>query len=216
MGDDKEKYYTGRKIKEIVGVSSSTLRRWDLEGKIKTVRTIGGSRLYEINSLIKNTNKYIDKTNKREKICYCRVSSPKQLTDLKRQEEYMQSKFPDHIIISDVGSGINWKRKNFSKILEDSINGKVKEIVIAHKDRLCRFNFELLETIFRICKVDFIILDKQEYKSEEQELADDLLSIIHIFNCRQMGKRRYKTTKECNKNEKDKISTECISKKDTR
>lgn len=206
----EDEYHTGKYVRSKIGVADSTLRRWANEDKIKYITTIGGKRLYNIPSIIGVCKeKIINEDDKRISVCYCRVSSNKQKNDLKRQEEYMRSQFPDHKILSDIGSGINWKRPNFSKLLADSINGKIKEIVIAHKDRLCRFNFELLEYIFKVCKVELLVLGSKEYKSEESELAEDLLSIIHIFNCRQMGKRRYNVSnkskaKRDDNNEKNK------------
>jgi len=96
----------------------------------------------------------------------------------------MESKYPKHEIYADIGSGINWKRKNFSKLLSESLNGIVTEVVIAHRDRLSRLAFELLENIFKLSGTKLIVLDNTKYQSAEAELSEDLLSIIHIFNCR--------------------------------
>ena len=190
-------------------VSDKTLRRWDQENQVDSVRTPGGWRKYSLRSLNKLFGISDNSSIEKQKICYCRVSSNKQVNDLERQKDFMRERFPNHIIISDVGSGINWKRKNLVKIIHDAIDNKLEEIVIAHRDRLCRFSFDLLETIFRKCGVKVVVFDEKEHMSAENELAKDLLSIIHVFNCRQMGRRRYKThTSEENTNVSDEESEE--------
>ena len=138
-----------------------------------------------------------------QKIIYCRVSSNKQKDDLKRQIEYLQNLYPSHDIISDIGSGINFKRKGIQTILEYALQQNIEEIVVAYKDRLARFGYELLEKTIELSGGKITVINNEKYKSNSEELAEDLLSIIHIFNCRQMGKRRYN-----NKKLQDKIVSE--------
>jgi predicted site-specific integrase-resolvase len=199
MENDKIQWLTPKQLREQLKISDSTLRRWANTGKVNYITPVSNHRLYNLKSIInatKSDHKFDSdgKTDSRKSFCYCRVSSVKQKDDLNRQIQYMQTKFPYHSIVSDIGSGLNWKRHNFRKLVSESINGNIKEIVIAHRDRLCRFGFEMLEFIFEKCNVKLLVLNKGELTaehSESSELADDLLSIIHIFNCRQMGKRRY-------------------------
>ena len=127
----------------------------------------------------------------KQKICYCRVSSTHQKNDLQRQKEYLKSKYPDYRIIQDIGSGINWKRSGLKTILELAMQKKLETVVVAHRDRLCRFAFELIQWILEKNEVKLVVLN-ESICSTEQELAEDLLSIIHVFSCKQMGKRRYK------------------------
>jgi len=129
------------------------------------------------------------------------VSSNKQRDDLERQSKYLRDKYPTYTIISDIGSGINYNREGLKKILELSMSNKLSEVVVAHKDRLARFGFELIEYIFKFngTKLTIDNQNNEKPKSDSEELSDDLLSIIHVFSCRQMGKRRYN-----NKNKKDK------------
>lgn len=127
----------------------------------------------------------------RYEICYCRVSSKKQFNDLDTQITFMQKQFPNCTIVSDIGSGINWKRKGFISILEQSMQGNIKKIIIAHRDRLCRFAFEFVEWLFNKYGVELMVLNKEDKNTTKNELAEDLLSIIHIFSCRENGKRRY-------------------------
>src|SRR5690606_21019018 len=109
--------------------------------------------------------------------CYCRVSSHKQKDDLDRQKEFMRKQYPNHEIVFDIGSGINFKRKQFLWLLEQASIGNVKEVVVAHRDRLCRFGFELIEWFFTKHNVKLMVLDDSK-SSPQQELVTDLLSII--------------------------------------
>jgi predicted site-specific integrase-resolvase len=85
------------------------------------------------------------------------------MDDLERQKAFFRSKFRDHNLVADIGSGINWKRKGLKTILEQSMQGKISQIVVAHRDRLCRFAFELLESIFKINGVELLVLDEETH-----------------------------------------------------
>jgi predicted site-specific integrase-resolvase len=157
-----------------------------------------------------NNDDVNDKINKNTKqnYIYTRVSSKKQSDDLSRQIEFIKNKRPEYssyISISDIASGINFKRKGLSTILDASLQGTVGEIIVAHRDRLCRFGFDLIKLIIEKQGGKITVLDDEQNKSSEQELSEDLLSIIHIYSYRQMGKRSYKTKieniKNTNKNE---------------
>jgi putative resolvase len=198
--NDYENYIGTQDACELYKVSVSTLRKWDREGKIDTFRTPGKQRRYSTQLFTKTTNNTQPVTKvsnsiitdvQKQKICYCRVSSPHQKNDLQRQKEYLQSRYPDYRIIQDIGSGINWKRGGLKTILELAMQKKLDTVVVAYKDRLCRFAFELVQWILESNNVKLVVLD-ESVCSTEQELAEDLLSIIHVFSCRQMGKRRYK------------------------
>ena len=190
MINDYTKYVDSREACELFQVSISTLRKWDREGKIDTYRTPGKHRRYST-QLSTEISRNIVTDVQKQKICYCRVSSPHQKNDLQRQKEFLQSKYPDYRIVQDIGSGINWKRGGLKTILELAMQNKLESVVVAHKDRLCRFAFELIQWILEANNVELVVLD-ESICSSEQELAEDLLSIIHVFSCRQMGKRRYK------------------------
>ena len=181
-----------REAKQLLGVSTQTLYNWDKQNKIRTSRLPSGARLYHKEDIFNIIGIPIASKQKKQ-IIYCRVSSKKQMDDLERQTNILQSQFPNHILVTDVGSGINWKRKGLQTILESAMSGELEEVVVAHRDRLCRFAFELLQFIFESCEVKLIVLDSEDGKSSEQELAEDILSIIHVYSCRSMGKRRYKS-----------------------
>jgi predicted site-specific integrase-resolvase len=135
------------KIQKKFDVSSATLRRWSEEGRVHTTRLPGGKRLYSIAD-IESIFKVTFNQSEKKKICSARVSSEHQRGDLERQIQDLQFKFPDHEIISDVGSGLNYKRKNFQILLDRVYDGPIQEVVVLHKDRLCRYGFELVEFIF--------------------------------------------------------------------
>ena len=119
-------YVSQQEACKVFGVVTSTLRRWDKQNKIKTIRTPSNYRRYDISSVnqIKNKNSIVVS---KKKICYCRVSSKKQMDDIGRQKDYLKSKYPNHEIISDIGSSINWKRKGLLSILEQSDKGIIEE-----------------------------------------------------------------------------------------
>ena len=182
---DSLMYVPSRKACLELGVHANTLRRWADEGKIRYIRTAGGKRLYDCSSIEQNSST-------KKNYCYCRVSSSKQKDDLERQVSFMQSKYPDHTILRDVGSGLDFKRKQLHFLLEECAMGRVGEVVVAYRDRLCRFGFELLEWFLSKNSVKLVVLEQQEL-SPQQELVADLLSVITVFSCRVHGLRKYRT-----------------------
>lgn len=190
--------YTSAKLirEKYVDVTSQTLRRWSDNGLISRKRfTPTGKYKYFLPDIVKlcsQTNDFQD-VLKKKKIIYARVSSSKQKEDLQRQIEMLRRNYPNHEVYSDVGSGLNYKRKGFISILELSLQGNVEEVVVAHRDRLCRFGFEFFEWFFKQTRGKLLVHSKDEMqpKSREQELAEDLLSIVTVFAARHHGKRSY-------------------------
>lgn len=176
-------YLTSRKASKELGVHPNTLRRWEKVGKIKAIKTAAGQRLYDVKG-------FINKTLQHKCVCYCRVSSKKQKDDLDRQVQYMAWKYPNYEIITDIGSGINFKRKGFETILEYAETGILKEIVVAYRDRLCRFGFDLAKWIIERNGGKLVVLEEISF-SPQEEMVQDLLSIINIFSCRIKGLRKY-------------------------
>jgi len=195
---NKTEHVTIGEASLITGLTPQTLRSYADKQKISCYKTSTGHRRFNRKSLDEMLSvipciheiKKIEKKN----FIYARVSSKKQMDDLSRQIEYIRNKrtgYSSYISISDVASGINFKRKGLDTILECCFQGSIGEVVIANRDRLCRFGFELVKLIIERSGGTITVLDDQQNKSSEQELAEDLLSIIHIFSCRQMGKRKY-------------------------
>jgi predicted site-specific integrase-resolvase len=132
-----------------------------------------------------------NQTTKKVKVCYARVSSEHQQRDLERQITDLQQHFPGNEIVSDIGSGLNWKRRGFTALLERIHAGGVEEVVVTRKDRLCRFGSELVEWIFAKNGTQLVVLgsDVGADSSEAGELAEDLLSIVTVFVARHNGLR---------------------------
>jgi len=187
----QDEYVTTTKAKEILQVSFKTISRWTETGKLNFITAPSGRKRYNLKDIYGLTNSNLS-SNQKQKICYCRVSSAKQMDDLKRQQNFFREKFPTYELVTDVGSGINWKRKGLKTILERAMQKNISEVVVAHRDRLCRFAFELLEWILETNGVKLLVLNEDKEHSTDQELADDILSIVHIYSCRKMGTRRYK------------------------
>jgi len=176
-----------RKAVELTGLSKTTLRKYADDGTIKCEKTPGGTRLFDTESLLSLGRK---QQKQSATICYCRVSSNQQKDDLARQVAYMHSLFPKAEIIFDIGSGLNYKRKGLKAILERLMCGDQLTIVVACRDRLTRFGFELFEYLVSLNGGKILVLDQPE-SSPEAELTADLLSIIHVFSCRVHGLRKY-------------------------
>jgi len=109
----------------------------------------------------------------------------------------MKDKYPDYIMISDIGSGINFNRKGLNKIIDLGINNKINKLVIAYKDRLTRFGFEMIERILKVySNCDIIIENKNvDDNKPEEEVMQDVLQIFNVFNAKINGMRKYKVKK---------------------
>jgi len=173
--------------KEHYQVSAPTLRRWADTGKIPSRRAPSGHRQFKIST-------GPSKIGGRSNYLYVRVSSRKQKDDLERQASFLSQQFPQHKIIKDYGSGINYKRKGLVSLLELVEADLVGQIVVASKDRLCRFGFELIDWICEQHDTEIMVLE-QNNGSPEEELGAELLDIIQVFCCKRNGKRRYNTNK---------------------
>ncbi len=189
---DKTRYVTPKKACEILGVHFKTLYNWEEKKKIDTIRTPGGKRLYNVGKYIANNINIKPLAKPKLKLCYCRVSTYNQKDDLQRQVEFMKSKYPEHLIIKDIGSGLNFKRKGLKKIMDYAINEQIDEVVIAYKDRLCRFGYELIEYLITKYSNGKITILNEVNLSPNEEMTKDLVSIINIFGARMNGLRKYK------------------------
>jgi predicted site-specific integrase-resolvase len=176
-------YIPLRKAVEFLGLHPHTLRKYADEGKIKSIKNEAGQRLYDVES-------YQRGATRAAVVCYCRVSSAKQRDDLARQVEFMRQQYPDAEIIKDIGSGLNFKRKGLQALLVRLMRGDKLKIVIACKDRLCRFGFELFQFMVEQNGGEILVLDRTVH-CPETELTADLLAILHVFSCRMHGLRSY-------------------------
>ena len=178
---------------KLLGVTPKTLRTWEKDGKIKSTRTAGGHRRYNVTDLIGN------KKEGSVTVAYARVSTGEQKADLKRQElvleNYCAAKGYSFEIISDLGSGLNYKKKGLVKLIKLICSNSVERLVISHKDRLLRFGSEL---IFSLCEnfgVEVVVINRSEDSTFEEDLAHDVLEIITVFSARLYGSRSHKNKK---------------------
>ena len=183
------KYVKPKEASRIIGVNLDTLRRMAGRNEIKHIRTDTGRYLFDISSFTKRSTHEVCE---RKKICYARVSSRGQKSDLQNQISLLKTKYPDSEVISDYGSGLNFRRKGLQKIMDLAHKGELQEVVVTYKDRLCRFGFELFEYILETQSNAKIMVLCHNSSSKESELATDLLSIITVFSARMHGLRKYK------------------------
>ena len=192
------KYITPQEAKQMFGFHPKTLNRWALAGKVDFIRSVGGHARYSVDSL----KQIAHIEDNREVVLYARVSTATQKDDLKSQSDYISKAYPQCRVISEMGSGMNFKRKKFIEIMEAVARKEVKLIVIAHKDRLVRFGFEFIEWFCNLnnCQIEVI---NNTYKTPHQELVDDFMAIMHGFSSKLYFLRRYKEEikKEANKSD---------------
>jgi len=182
-------YVKRKEALEILGICYKTLYKMAENKEIETAK-MGSNTVYNVQKYLRDNN--ISKINKK-KVCYCRVSSNKQKEDLKRQIEYMERRYPNNIIIKDIGSGLNYKRKGLQEIIMMAINGEIEELVIAYKDRLTRFGYEMLEFIItKYSNGKIIIINNDEEQTPKEELTKDILSIMNVYVAKINGLRKYK------------------------
>jgi len=182
-------YVKRKEALNILGICYKTLYKMAENKEIDSVK-IGENTVYNVNKYLRERN-IVKK--ERKKICYCRVSSNKQREDLERQVKYMKEKFPTHEIIQDIGSGLNYKRKGLEEIMEKAISGEIEEIVIAYKDRLTRFGYEIIEwLISKYSNGKIIIINKEEEETPVEELSTDIVSIMNVYVAKINGLRKYK------------------------
>ncbi|MCX7100808.1 MAG: IS607 family transposase [Methylobacter sp.] len=191
-----EKTYSTGKFAKLIGITSRTLQRWDDDKKLVAHRTATGRRFYTETQYKEYMQIQPESNTKRKTVCYTRVSGNNQKKDLNNQIKALelfcaaQGKAVDDWL-SDIGSGLNYRRKAFIQLMKDVDNGDISEIILAHKDRLVRFGFEWFETFCEVhdCKITVVNL---QTLSPEEEVTQDLLTIIHCFSSRLYGLRRYK------------------------
>ncbi len=191
------KYYTIHEMTEILGVTAQTLRNWDKSGKLKPHHTSpNGYRYYSEDDLNQLLNKPVRKQGKR----WVTAVSVRQNTkdDLQRQIDDMQiyllAQGKPFEIISDIGSGINYKRKGLQELIKGMANRSISKVVVLYKDRLTRFGFELIEYIAELYDCEVEIVDTTE-RTEQEELVEDLVQILTVFSCKLQGKRANKAKK---------------------
>ncbi|NEP68011.1 MULTISPECIES: IS607 family transposase [Moorena] len=180
------KYLKPKEASELLGVNVRTLARWEKAGIIQAIKTPSGQRRYDVESY---THSF---SVKKETVLYCRVYSHAQKPDLNRQVAQLQALYPEARTIKEVGGGLNFKRKKLLALLSQILKGEVSRVVVAHKDRLARFGFDLFNWLCEQNKCELIVLNEKEL-SPQAEMVEDILAILHCFSSRLYGLRKYKT-----------------------
>ncbi len=173
-----------KEMAERLGVTVRTLQEWDRKGIFPAHRTPTNKRYYTEQDYLKYINNNSDpKKDKRKVVGYARVSTANQKDDLKDQEEFIRE--------FDIGSGLNYKRKKWNKLLDEVMQGKIKTIYITYQDRFIRFGYDWFEKLCNQNGTKIVVLNNRE-TSPNEELVQDVLSILHVFSCRLYGLRKYK------------------------
>ena len=181
-------WLTSKQFREKYNISPQYLYALKKSGKVKTKPFLGSQVL-----ILDPESDDSDKS-----VCiYARVSTPKQKTDLENQikflRQYLVSKgLNPEYVYSDIASGMNEERKGLNEMMSDIISGKISKVVISHKDRLTRFGFGYLKTIFSKYNTEIEIVNLEDEKAFQDELSEDLIAIIHHFSMKFYGKRKNK------------------------
>ena len=192
-----------KEVSEILNVTVRTLQKWDRDGKLKAHRTPTTDRRYytqeQINEYLGKKNRISDKI-----VIYCRVSSNSQKPDLQSQIEFLKqyANAKGYIvdeIITDIGSGLNYNRKKWTELLARIQEKRISKVIVSHKDRFIRFGYEWFEKFVESCGCEIEVVNN-EITSPQEEMIQDLISIIHCFSCQNFvideiiyGLRKYKT-----------------------
>jgi len=215
-----DRYLKGKQTSELLKVHQRTLYQWDKKGWIETKRTKGNIRLYNVDKYLRELDldghiKYtscdtldkISKSKKKLNISYVRVSSSGQKDDLERQLKYVNKKYPKNIVIKDIGSGINLNRRGLRKLIDLAIAGKINKVVVAYKDRLTRFGFDLIEDIIKkYSNGEIIVMNEKDDMEPEEELVKDVIQLMNVFVAKMNGLRKYKKKKQKTKENRKKTS----------
>jgi predicted site-specific integrase-resolvase len=188
------------KTSVILGVSITTLRRWDDTGFFSPhSRTIGGHRRYSLVTIKEFLGDYVSNL-KRKTIAYARVSSHDQKDDLKRQvsrlKEYCDNNTSNYEVIDDLGSGLNYKKRGLKKLIKLILSGQVSKLILTHKDRLLRFGSEIIFLICAYFGTQVEVIEEKKDRTDEESLAVDVLEIITVFSARLYGKRAHQNKKK--------------------
>lgn len=187
--------YKPKDFAELLGVSVKTLQRWDRDGILKANRTQTDRRYYTYDQYLQF--KGIQTENDiRDTVIYARVSTRNQKDDLQNQVEFLKQFCNAKGIIvnqcvEDFGSGLNYNRKKWNRLLDEVMANKIKTIVISNKDRFIRFGYDWFEKFCEKFNTKIIIVNNETI-SPNEELVQDIISILHVFSCRLYGLRKYK------------------------
>ena len=167
-------------------ISPQLFYLWRTTGKLQTKELVKNHHLVWVEDEPSNNHRVV--------AVYGRVSTSKQKQDLSNQidvlKKYVISNGSNPKVFSDIGSGMNEKRPGLISLMNEIVQNKISKVVISHKDRLTRFGFGYLETIFKMYNTEIETINLEDDKSFQEELTEDLISIIHHFSMKFYGKRK--------------------------
>lgn len=187
--------YKPKDFAELLGISVRTLQRWDNEGILKANRTPTNRRYYTYQQYL-NFKGQTTKEDIRDIVIYARVSTRNQKDDLINQVDFLKQycNAKGMIVnqyIEDFGSGLNYNRKKWNKLLDDVMENKVKLIVVSNKDRFIRFGYDWFDKFCSKFNTKILVVNN-DVLSPREELVQDIVSILHVFSRRLYGLRKYK------------------------
>ena len=204
---DHRLYIKASEAERIVGVKRRTLFRWAKAGRLPYARrgkwghwmfdrqaicnlASGADDPSSCEQSIANDRSSNQTAQKEESIeaIYARVSTRKQLEYLETQIQGLKAKYPSAVVYRDCASGLNFRRRGLLSLLQRVLEGGVRVVRVAYRDRLCRFAYDLIEHIFKHHGTK-ITVESDDASSPEGELAEDVLSIITVFSARMYGRR---------------------------
>ncbi len=188
-------YVSAKEAKRLLQVNGTTLKVWKDSGRLKYKKLSEKKILYDVDSVLLS----LDTEHKRRNIIYARVSNTKQKNDLDNQIEMIKSYCISHgievdAIYKEIASGMNENRKELNMLIDEVISGNVQTVFISFRDRLSRFGFDYFKNLFAKYNTEIKILDEFEEtnKTFQEELTEDLISIIHHFSMKLYSNRRKK------------------------
>lgn len=195
MNTSNVRNYKPKDFAALLGVSVKTLQRWDREGILKANRTPTDRRYYTYDQYLEFKNSPME-SDERQVVVYARVSTRNQKNELENQvlflREFCNAKgIVVDKCIKDYGSGLNYNRKKWNELLDDIMERKIKTVIVTHKDRFIRFGFEWFEKFCAKFGVEILVVNNEDL-SPQEELVQDIVSILHVFSCRLYGLRKYK------------------------
>lgn len=184
-------YKTAKEIKQLFKITNQTLNNWRRAGKIKYQQINERNFVYDLSSL----NCYHEEQHPRINVIYARVSNTKQSQDLEKQKNLLadfanKNGYTVGVVLEEIASGMNENRVKFNQLIDMVLERKVNKIFISYKDRLTRFGFSYFDNLFKKFDTEIIVLNDESVNSFEQELTDDLISIIHHFSMKIYSNRR--------------------------
>jgi len=191
--------YSPKEFGALIGRSTITLQRWDRGGRLRAHRSpVSNRRFYTHDQYLEYMG--LQTESQQVVIVYTRVSGKAQKPDLVNQVKALEQFCTEQALgvdewMQDLGSGLNYKRKQFLRLFELIEQGRVKTLVIAHRDRLVRFGYEWFEAFCERHGTTIVVMNNEKL-SPEREMVEDLLAIVTVFSARFHGLRSYKRTLE--------------------